>query len=223
MRRAIADLVERKDPLWKGITPEMERVDRVFADLLRIDGRDSVRPAYLILLRPPVGRLAGLREVVVDALDGTIIASIEKVDLALSARDQVRLPIDPARASEVTDFETHWSGDMECPPRRTDGPAGATPLERDIDESKSAMCETDRYFAARGGEFVSPNYVDWIDRFRNGLKVHLCAEIAGNVSVGINWGARGIGLACGVGRAEIIGHEFGHNLFGGSGNRCVQG
>ncbi|MCC7542199.1 MAG: hypothetical protein IT379_38630 [Deltaproteobacteria bacterium] len=210
VRIAIDDLRARGDSLWSGVVPTLDQIDEVVVDLRRWRNEDRDRRAWRIRLVPRRGRGAGAREVLVDQLDGTVIASIERSHL-LGGEDVVRRAVGTIGGA-VSEGPELWRGDLACPSADAP-PTGATPLARDLDEMQASLCEAERFFGERGAEFAHPNFRDWIDPGRDGIEVAIGAVPM--LSIGVNSPSAGdatIFLAEGAGRAESLGHELGHTV-----------
>ena len=205
MKIAREDLIKRKEPFWRNVNPHQ-------ADVAQVVVND--RLAWQIWFTAPPNRIGGHREVLVDARDGQVIASLEHASF-LDVRD---------RMYEVSGriLEDHpivrflWSGDQPCP-APADPPSGSDVLARDIDETKAALCEVERLFREGGAPLGRPEFGDWIDRTR-GLVIGVGAEagvsIAAvtSITLGGSDSVPAVVFARGIGRAESVGHEIGHRL-----------
>ncbi len=214
---AIESMTQSDHPLWQGATPKVESVEKIVFDLFPSTGADELRYAYAVMLIPAEG-IGGRREVVVDEQTAEILASIERAKLMLGRQDQVwRMEgaIGGTRAdgNELVWTEELWNGESVCPP--SDAPiVGTTPFERDLDETSLTFCETERFFADRGGEHGSTDLRQWLAS--GGAIPRVGIGAVPLLSIGVNTGAQ-IAVAEGAGRAEVVGHEFAHSLFSSTG------
>lgn len=208
MKIARDDLIKRQDPLWTDVNPHQTDVSQVVV---------NDRLAWQIWFTAPPNRIGGHREVLVDAQNGQVIASVEHASF-LDVRDRI-YEVSGVIGDDISFVRFIWSGDQPCP-APTDPPSGSDPLARDIDETKASLCEAEHFFREGGAPLGRPSFADWIDRSA-GLVVGLGAEPG--ISIGINTSISidgesvpALALARGNGRAESLGHELGHRLMVGA-------
>lgn len=211
---AITDLKDLEDPLWEGGEIKLHRTTKMVANLESLTGADEDRYIWRIELLGTDDQ-PGDREVLVDGETGQVLASIERTQYMLDSRDTITpssgvIELNPM----VVTTGAAWTGNLWDHPTQGcadigDPPFGDDALMRDWDESKAALCEATRWIEAASGV----PWREWFDPGNDG--VHLKIGLTPLLSVGINTG-RWIGLARGVARAEVIGHELFHTVLGGS-------
>ena len=207
---AATDLKDLADPLWEGVEIKVHRTTKMVANLGALTGVDEDRHIWRIELRG-ADDMPGDREVLVDGETGVVLASIERTEYMLDSSDTVTPwegiiennptmePSGPAWTGDLWDHPTEGCASIEDPP------LGDDDLARDWNESKAALCEATRWIEASSGV----PWREWFDPSGSGVEIRI--GLTPRLSVGINTG-RWIGLARGVARAEVIGHELFHTV-----------
>jgi len=218
---ALTDLKDLNDPLWEGVEIKLHRTTKMVANVESLTGADEDRYIWRIELRGADDQ-PGDREVLVDAETGEILASIERTQYMLDSKDTIT----PSEGTigpraEIVAAGPPWTGDLWDDPTEGcanigDPPVGDDALMRDWDESKAALCEGTRWIETASGV----PWREWFDPENDGI--HLKIGLTPLLSVGINTGSW-IGLAQGVARAEVIGHELFHTALGASGRTSLGG
>ncbi|MCB9581976.1 MAG: hypothetical protein H6717_33390 [Polyangiaceae bacterium] len=169
---------------------------------------DDDRYAWRFLLSVPNAPSA-LREVVINRSDKSVIESTDEVKY-LNANDQILLASGTIGGTGHVTTTVLWRGDEDCP-NTSAYPVGSSPFERDLDEAKAALCETEQVFQTYGPEWGVSDPRGWMDAGDPGVQLGIGADPL--LSVAMNSGGRLV-FANGVARAEVVGHEVFHSTEG---------
>jgi hypothetical protein len=204
---AVQHLTAKGAPWTLGPVTTLE-TEAVIVHRLEFGGPDDARHAWRFLMTVP-GYASAFREVLVDRITKSVIASVDQVQY-LNANDDIfrssgRIGIDASTVGPIL-----WRGNESCP-GPTSGLTGGSVELRDLDEAKATLCEAENVFATFGPEFGTPNPRDWMEEGTEGMHVGIGAEPG--LSVALN-GFDVMLFAQGMARAEIVGHEIFHTTTG---------
>ncbi|HUP66012.1 MAG TPA: hypothetical protein VM557_12120 [Thermoanaerobaculia bacterium] len=218
------DLQGSKDPLWIDVKPHLAEAGLIIVNTFGLDPDpgldpdecDADRLAWAVWFTAPPNKFGGHREVLVDALDGEVIASVEHTKF-FDAGDRVYRLEGTIGESEHHVYRPRlWSGDMPCDapsPVPLDDPV----LERDLEETKLALCAAEDLIAEAGAPLGRPALRDWIHGtrpFAFGIGADPGISIAQNSGATVEGTfVHALAFAHGAARADSVGHELGHTLY----------
>jgi len=209
------------ESLWPGVDPAVESSEEVVVNRLVWTGDDDERRAWQVFVVPTdPAVVGGRREVLVDRTDGSIIGDREYTRF-LDSRDRILRgdglisndPMDPRPRLGSDPADILWVGGDPCPDVLDPPLVGGTPLDRDLDEAKAAVCLAADFFATRGAERGYPDFRSWIDPTGAGLRLGI--GLTPKLSIGLNSNGT-LFFAEGAARAESVGHEVIHTVLSAS-------